>query len=56
MQDYLGLGSEARTNIPSTVGINWKWRMKKSAPTKKLAKKMARLVHIYGRARKEKKS
>ena len=27
MQDYLGLGSEARINIPSTLGINWKWRM-----------------------------
>ena len=27
MQDYLGLGSEARINIPSTLGTNWMWRM-----------------------------
>ncbi len=27
MQDYLELGKEARINIPSTLGINWKWRM-----------------------------
>lgn len=26
MQDILQLGSEARMNRPSTVGINWKWR------------------------------
>jgi len=26
MQDYLGLGSEARMNRPSTIGSNWKWR------------------------------
>ena len=26
MQDYLGLGAEARINVPSTLGTNWKWR------------------------------
>ncbi|MBD5134862.1 MAG: 4-alpha-glucanotransferase [Lachnospiraceae bacterium] len=26
-QDWLGLGSEARINVPSTVGGNWTWRM-----------------------------
>ncbi len=26
MQDILQLGSEARMNRPSTVGVNWKWR------------------------------
>ena len=25
MQDLIGLGSEARINIPSTLGENWKW-------------------------------
>lgn len=29
MQDLLHLGSEARMNTPSTLGNNWKWRMKK---------------------------
>ncbi|MDE6388022.1 MAG: 4-alpha-glucanotransferase [Lachnospiraceae bacterium] len=26
MQDILQLGSEARMNRPSTIGVNWKWR------------------------------
>ncbi len=26
MQDWLGLGREARMNFPSTLGDNWKWR------------------------------
>lgn len=51
-QDYLDLGSEARINTPSTVGgLNWRWRCPKDCATKKLAKKMARLATIYGRAR-----
>lgn len=36
MQDYLCLGSEARINHPSTLGTNWKWRMKKDAWTDEL--------------------
>ena len=27
MQDYLGLGSESRLNIPGTTTNNWRWRM-----------------------------
>ncbi len=27
MQDYLGLGSDARLNTPGTPGNNWRWRM-----------------------------
>lgn len=27
MQDILKLGNEARMNQPSTVGVNWRWRM-----------------------------
>ncbi len=28
MQDYLGLGSESRFNIPGTTGDNWRWRVR----------------------------
>jgi 4-alpha-glucanotransferase len=28
MQDVLGLGSEARMNLPGSMGRNWKWRMR----------------------------
>jgi 4-alpha-glucanotransferase len=27
LQDYLGLGSEARLNTPGTTGHNWQWRV-----------------------------
>lgn len=54
MQDYLELGSEARINTPSTVSpMNWSWRMEKGAYDKELAKKIARLTEVTGRARTE---
>ena len=53
MQDYLGLGSEARVNTPSTLGDNWKWRMKKGAFTAKLAGQMREMTETYGRAPKK---
>lgn len=49
MQDYLGLGDEARMNTPSTLGNNWVWRMKEDALTDELAEKIAKLIRIYGR-------
>lgn len=49
LQDYLGLGNEARINHPSTVGANWKWRMSKGAFTAELAKKIKRLTGLYDR-------
>lgn len=49
LQDYLGLGQEARINIPSTLGLNWKWRLKKGALTKSLAKRINKLTTLYSR-------
>ena len=49
MQDFLGLGNEARMNIPSTLGNNWVWRMKENELTDKLADKIAKLTRMYGR-------
>lgn len=37
MQDWLGLGDDARINIPSTQGMNWVWRIRKNALSKELA-------------------
>lgn len=48
-QDYLGLGSEARTNIPSTLGGNWCWRMKPDAFTRELKDRIFRLTQCCGR-------
>lgn len=49
MQDILGLGSEARMNIPSTLGGNWCWRMDENAITKQLANKLKKMSKTYGR-------
>lgn len=49
MQDYLGLGAEARTNVPSTLGTNWKWRMLPGAFDEKLAERIRKMTKLYGR-------
>ena len=49
MQDYLGLGSEARINIPSTLGTNWMWRMGNGDFTKELAGRIRSMTKLYGR-------
>lgn len=50
MQDYLGLGSEARMNTPSTLGgSNWQWRIRQDALSGELAGKIAELTERYGR-------
>lgn len=49
MQDLLNLGSEARINIPSTLGTNWRWRMTKEDMRKDLAERLAELTRIYDR-------
>lgn len=56
MQDVLGLGSSARMNVPSTLGTNWKWRMRKDALNTRLASKICRYMQCYGRMPKKKKS
>ena len=28
IQDFIGLGNEARINEPSTLGTNWRWRIR----------------------------
>lgn len=49
MQDWLELDNAARINVPSTLGENWKWRMKSDALTDKLAKRMRKMTKLYGR-------
>ena len=51
LQDYLGLGSEARMNTPSIPSGNWRWRVRKSQLTKKLSSGMKKLAELYGRNR-----
>ncbi|WP_330389445.1 4-alpha-glucanotransferase [Geosporobacter ferrireducens] len=49
LQDFLGLGSTHRMNIPSTIGGNWQWRVKKEYISEKLAEKICQLTRLYGR-------
>ena len=51
MQDYLGLGTEARINMPSTLGTNWKWRMLPGQFTEELAEQMKDMARLYGRVK-----
>ena len=55
MQDFLGLGSDSRMNIPSTVCGNWQFRIDTSALTTELSEKIQNLTKIYGRCKKIKK-
>ena len=53
LQDYLGLGSEARINTPSTLGNNWQWRMGKEDLTSEVIEKMNYMTKLYGRLKTE---
>jgi 4-alpha-glucanotransferase len=50
MQDYLGLGSEARINTPGTSGGNWRWRVLDTQLTGELCDNVAEMVRQSGRA------
>jgi 4-alpha-glucanotransferase len=50
MQDYLGLDSTARMNIPGTIGgRNWRWRMLPGEANEPLADRIAAMTQLYGR-------
>ena len=53
IQDILDIGSEGRINIPSTIGLNWRWRMDKNHLTDGLANKLKSLSTLYRRNMKE---
>ena len=44
MQDYLGLGSEARFNTPGTSGGNWRWRLQGEMLDESLVSRVQGLV------------
>ena len=50
MQDYLGLGSEARINVPGTSGNNWRWRVLDTQLTDAVCDNVAAMVAAAGRA------
>ena len=50
MQDVLGLGSEARMNVPGRAGGNWTWRLGEGQFTTELEARLATLTEATGRA------
>lgn len=53
MQDFLGLASKHRMNIPSTIGGNWEWRVKEDELSLELSKRLRKLTIMYGRLERE---
>jgi len=51
MQDYLGLGSEARLNIPGTTLHNWRWRMRSAQLHQGFLESTGAMVEAAARAR-----
>jgi len=49
LQDVLGLGGEARMNLPGTLEHNWEWRFESRQLDDALAFQLSALVRIYGR-------
>lgn len=49
MQDYMGCDNSCRMNKPSTVGINWKWRVTEEELSEKLQKEINDMTLRYGR-------
>jgi len=50
LQDFLGLGSEARMNVPGEQEGNWRWRFSWDQLPADLNDRMRQLVQLYGRA------
>jgi 4-alpha-glucanotransferase len=48
-QDVLGLGSEARMNMPGTAGGQWRWQLRPGQLTPALARRLRALTAASGR-------
>jgi 4-alpha-glucanotransferase len=49
LQDLLGLGNEARMNLPASKNGNWQWRFGKDDLTDEISDRLRRLTEVYGR-------
>lgn len=49
MQDLLGLGSEARMNLPASTEGNWYWQAKEGDFSGEIVERLRDLTEIYGR-------
>ncbi len=49
LQDVLGLGHEARMNLPGSLKGNWRWRYRPNAITKEMRDRLKQLTLLYDR-------
>ena len=49
VQDLLGLGSDARMNLPGTAEGNWEWRLE-ALPGPAVMERLRAMTRIYGRS------
>ena len=49
LQDVLGLGKEARMNLPNSTEGNWSWRCRAGSLTDETAERLKKLATVYGR-------
>ncbi|MFY9675475.1 MAG: 4-alpha-glucanotransferase, partial [Terriglobales bacterium] len=49
LQDVLGLGTEARMNLPGRISGNWKWRYRPGALNKDLSARLRSFTTLYDR-------
>ena len=47
--DILGLGNEARINVPASKDGNWNWRMATDALTPEVIERLRQLTELFGR-------
>lgn len=51
LQDLLGLGTEARMNLPNSTSGNWTWRFRAETLTDEHAARLKDMTETYGRVR-----
>jgi 4-alpha-glucanotransferase len=51
LQDVLGLGTDARMNLPNSTEGNWSWRFQAGALTGAIATRLSELTELYGRTK-----
>jgi len=50
LQDVLGLGTEARMNLPGTTEGNWEWRFTSDLLTPTISERLRELTRVYERS------
>ena len=49
VQDVLGMGTEARMNVPGQVEANWRWRLDREEELSATAERLRRMADVYAR-------